>query len=132
VEGFGTLCFLYCTRLSTGLTLELTLFCIPFGSSTLGCYPLKMHASFRIFMGFLLSPSTRKDPWSSEQLQVDGDFPEAHCTRDSILAHLAQLRKGTLEQECPTILGVQSMIYGKLRGQIQPKVGNPTHGRSRA
>jgi len=41
-------------------------------------------------------------------------------------------RKKSLEQECPTLFGLQGMIYGKLRGQIQPKVGTPHHGRSKA
>lgn len=34
-------------------------------------------------------------------------------------------RKRSLEKEHPTLFGLQSMIYGKLKGQIQPKARMP-------
>jgi hypothetical protein len=80
---------------------------------------LKIHAPFHIFRGFPLSPSIEE---VQAQLQIDGDFPEAHCTRKFCSS---TVEEGIPRTRMPYVRRCSKRDYGELRGQIHPRIGMP-------
>lgn len=60
------------------------------------------------------------------------EFNDSYRPMETLWRHIAlgdsivaELRKEALKLECPTLGDAQTMIYGKLRGQIQPRTETP-------
>jgi hypothetical protein len=81
---------------------------------------------FRIFMDLSsLTKHSRRPLEFSSNYRLTRDFAKAHCTKGFHSSTLGTVEDGALEQEHPTMLDIQNMIYGQLRDQIQPKAQTP-------